>query len=116
MLDGYLGAGPVLRHIAGDRAAYRPATDTIRLPLRSQFRAADDYYATAFHEAAHSTGHPSRLDRLGIAAFDHFGSDRYAREELVAEMTRRSCAPNPGSTTRSCSTTPLPTSPAGYPR
>jgi antirestriction protein ArdC len=87
MLDGYLGCGPVLRHIAGDRAAYQPATDTIRLPLRSQFRSAEHYYATAFHEAAHSTGHPSRLDRHGIAAFDHFGSDRYAREELVAEMT-----------------------------
>jgi antirestriction protein ArdC len=87
MLDGYLGGGPMLRHVAGDRAAYQPATDTIRLPLRSQFRSAEHYYATAFHEAAHSTGHPSRLDRPGIAAFDHFGSDRYAREELVAEMT-----------------------------
>jgi antirestriction protein ArdC len=87
MLDGYLGAGPVLRHVAGDRAAYQPASDTIRLPLRPQFRSAEHYYATAFHEAAHSTGHPSRLDRPGIAAFDHFGSDRYAREELVAEMT-----------------------------
>jgi antirestriction protein ArdC len=87
MLDGYLGGGPVLRHVAGDRAAYQPATDTIRLPLRSQFRSAEHYYATAFHEAAHSTGHPSRLDRPGIAAFDHFGSDRYGREELVAEMT-----------------------------
>ena len=54
---------------------------------RSQFRSAQDYYATAFHEAAHSTGHPSRLNRPGITAFDHFGSDRYAREELVAEMT-----------------------------
>jgi antirestriction protein ArdC len=87
MLDAYLGAGPVLRHVAGDRAAYQPATDTIRLPLRRQFRSAENYYATAFHEAAHSTGHPSRLDRPGVAAFDHFGSDRYAREELVAEMT-----------------------------
>jgi antirestriction protein ArdC len=86
MLDGYLARGPVLRHLAGDRAAYQPATDTIRLPLRSQFRSAQDYYATAFHEAAHSTGHPSRLNRPGITALDHFGSDRYAREELVAEM------------------------------
>jgi antirestriction protein ArdC len=87
VLDRYLGRGPALRHIPGDRAAYQPVTDTIQLPLRSQFRSAQDYYATAFHEAAHSTGHPSRLSRPGIAEFDHFGSDRYAREEMVAEMT-----------------------------
>jgi antirestriction protein ArdC len=86
-LDGYLARGPALRDGAGNRAAYHPATDTIRLPLRSQFRSAEHYYATAFHEAAHSTGHPSRLNRPGIAAFDHFGSNRYAREELVAEMS-----------------------------
>lgn len=33
---------------------------------------------------AHSTGHPSRLDRLKPAAF---GSPEYAKEELVAELT-----------------------------
>jgi len=86
-LDGYLARGPKLVHVAGDRADYHPATDIIRLPLRAQFRSADGYYATAFHEAGHSTGHPSRLNRPGIAAFDHFGSGKYAREELVAQMT-----------------------------
>jgi len=87
VLDGYLAGGPQLVHAAGDRADYHPATDTIRLPLRSQFRSAEGYYATAFHEAEHSTGHPDRLNRPGIAAFDHFGSGKYAREELVAQMS-----------------------------
>jgi antirestriction protein ArdC len=87
VLDGYLACGPKLVHVAGDRADYHPATDTIRLPLRSQFRTSEGYYATAFHEAGHSTGHPTRLNRPGIAVFDHFGSDKYAREELVAQMT-----------------------------
>ncbi len=88
ILDRYIAAGgPQLRHAARDRASYHPATDMIRLPLRSQFRSAGHLYATAFHEAAHSTGHPDRLSRPGIAAFDHFGSGRYAREELVAEMS-----------------------------
>jgi Zincin-like metallopeptidase len=87
VLDGYLARGPKLVHIAGDRADYHPSTDTIRLPLRSQFRSAERYYATAFHEAGHSTGHPLRLGRPGIADFDHFGSDKYAREELVAQMS-----------------------------
>ena len=88
MLDAYLArGGPALVHVAGDRADYHPATDTIRLPLRAQFRAPEGYYATAFHEAGHSTGHPGRLNRPGVAAFDHFGSGRYAREELTAQMT-----------------------------
>lgn len=87
ILDAYLARGPKLIHVAGDRAAYHPATDTIRLPEPGQFRTPEGYYATAFHEAGHSTGHPSRLNRPGIAAFDHFGSGKYAREELAAEMT-----------------------------
>ena len=87
VLDAYLAAGPRLVHVAGDRAAYQPATDTIRLPQPAQFRTPQDYYGTAFHEAGHSTGHPSRLNRPGITSFDHFGSGRYAREELAAEMT-----------------------------
>jgi antirestriction protein ArdC len=87
VLDRYLAEGPRLLHVPGDRADYHPASDTIRLPLRSQFRSAEDYYATAFHEAGHSTGHPDRLNRPGIAAFDHFGSGQYAREELAAQMT-----------------------------
>jgi antirestriction protein ArdC len=88
VLDGYLHHdGPQLRHVAGDRADYHWRTDTIRLPRREQFRTSEGYYAAAFHECGHSTGHPSRLARPGIAAFDHFGSDRYAKEELVAQMT-----------------------------
>jgi antirestriction protein ArdC len=87
VLDRYLADGPRLLHAAGDRAAYNPATDTIRLPLRTQFRTSEHYYATAFHEAGHSTGHPERLNRPGIADFDHFGSGKYAKEELIAQMT-----------------------------
>jgi antirestriction protein ArdC len=87
-LAGYLArGGPTLVHVPGDQAHYHPATDTIRLPARAQFRTPEGYYATAFHEAGHSTGHPARLNRPGIAAFDHFGSGRYAREELTAQMT-----------------------------
>jgi antirestriction protein ArdC len=88
VLDAYLRAGgPRLRHMAGDRADYDGRTDTIRLPRPEQFRTADGFYRTAFHECGHSTGHQSRLARPGIAGFDHFGSERYAKEELVAEMT-----------------------------
>jgi antirestriction protein ArdC len=86
VLDHYLThGGPRLDHLPMDRAYYTPLDDRIALPLRAQFRSPAHYYGTAFHEAIHSTGHPSRLNRPGIAKFDHFGSDRYAGEELVAE-------------------------------
>ena len=48
------------------------------------FKDGQEYYGTALHEMAHSTGHPSRLDRLKPAAF---GSPEYAKEELVAEQS-----------------------------
>jgi antirestriction protein ArdC len=89
MIGSYLAAGgPQLRHVAGnDRACYQSGPDAITLPLASQFESAESYYATLFHECGHSTGHPGRLNRPGIAEFDHFGSVKYAREELAAEMT-----------------------------
>lgn len=76
-------------------AYYNPAKDIVVLPTKAQFRIhpndpeecfkdGQEYYGTALHEMAHSTGHPSRLDRLKPAAF---GSPEYAKEELVAELT-----------------------------
>jgi len=44
------------------------------------------FCAGALHEAAYSNGHPSRLNRLGIAEFDHSRSERYAKEELASEL------------------------------
>lgn len=76
-----------------DQAFYRPSTDTIVLPMKEQFKLGKtpeevyhdgmEYYSTALHEMAHSTGHESRLDRK----FGAQGTDNYAHEELIAEMT-----------------------------
>ena len=76
--------GVKLLHEEGDRAFYRPSTDEIVLPIRKQFMSTAEYYSTAFHELTHSTGHPSRLNRLTQPSF--FGSDDYSKEELVAEI------------------------------
>ena len=65
-------------------AFYRPATDTVVLPLRVQFADTAEYYSTAFHELTHSTGHPKRLNRITETA--RFGSAPYSREELCAEL------------------------------
>jgi putative DNA primase/helicase len=91
VLDTYLRhGGPALRHVPGDRASYSPVHDVITLPERGQFRSAEGYYATAFHEAGHSTGHASRLARESLINFSHdrrWGDELYAKEELAAEMT-----------------------------
>lgn len=85
--DGYLAnGGPEVKHVAGDRAHYLPGEDRIELPLRTQFKSPAHYHGTRFHEEVHSTGAAKRLDRPGIANFDHFGSGQYAREELVAQI------------------------------
>lgn len=69
---------------AAERACYRPGTDEVFLPSPEAFFTADAYYSVAFHELAHWTGAPHRLDR------DHtgtFGSPAYAKEELIAELS-----------------------------
>jgi antirestriction protein ArdC len=68
----------------GDVACYIPSRDLIRLPAKSAFKSEADFYATALHELTHWTGHASRLDRLRTLA--RFGSESYAREELIAEL------------------------------
>lgn len=68
----------------GSKAVYVSSGDYIRLPEPEAFAAPHEFYATAFHELIHWTGHDSRLDRLGKNA--RFGSTAYAREELVAEI------------------------------
>lgn len=77
-----------------NRAFFSPAYDFIQVPLKSQFnrsetvagRYADgmEFYSTLMHEMGHSTGHKDRLGRLENA---RFGDSKYAKEELVAELT-----------------------------
>lgn len=84
IVSGYAG-GPEILHDA-EAAYYVPVQDQVHLPPRGAFRDVDGYYATLFHELAHSTGHPSRLDREGYQESAAFGSAVYSREELVAEF------------------------------
>ena len=87
ILNGYVSRSKViLNHVEGSNSAYyQPSTDTITMPVIGQFESAEEYYATVFHEAAHSTGHKSRLNR--ITDYAAFGSGNYSREELVAEIS-----------------------------
>jgi antirestriction protein ArdC len=55
---------PTLLH-RGGTACYSPALDTVWMPPREAFAAAERYYSTLYHELAHATGHASRLNRPG---------------------------------------------------
>jgi antirestriction protein ArdC len=78
--------GPRIEH-GFNSASYSVADDRIAMPAFAAFRAPEEYYATLFHEATHSTGHPDRLGRFSATdAPAPFGSPDYSREELVAEM------------------------------
>ena len=70
----------------GHRAFYSPTADQITIPERRDFTSSAGYYATLAHEMVHSTGHASRLHRDGIVNFAGFGTDSYAKEELIAEL------------------------------
>ena len=77
-----------------DSAYYSPSRDIVVLPKKEQFNIGStpeeiykdgmEYYSSALHEMTHSTGTPERLNRT---KGDKFGDDKYAKEELVAELS-----------------------------
>lgn len=77
-----------------DGAYYSPSRDIVVVPMKAQFnkggtpeetyRGGMEYYSTMLHEMAHSTMTPERLNRDGMG---RFGGPKYAKEELVAELT-----------------------------
>lgn len=69
---------------SGDKAFYMPSEDKVHLPKPEHFETQYDLNCTSFHELAHATGHPNRLVR---DLKGNFGDEKYAYEELVAEMT-----------------------------
>jgi antirestriction protein ArdC len=77
-----------------DGAFYSPARDLVILPMKEQFNIGKnaeeifkdgmEYYSSALHEMTHSTGTANRLNR---EKGTRFGDPKYAKEELVAELT-----------------------------
>lgn len=65
------------------RAYYVPSADYVNMPKYDSFKKPQEYYCTLFHELIHSTGHAKRLKRdMGGT----FGNNKYAFEELIAEI------------------------------
>ena len=86
IIDGYISRTGVKIDLmqGSNKACYSPVDDTITMPVIGQFDTSNDFYSVFFHEAAHSTGHETRLKRLEKAAA--FGSHSYSKEELVSEI------------------------------
>jgi antirestriction protein ArdC len=59
---GCMPNAPTIVH-EGSKAYYSPVTDIVTLPPLELFISAEEYYASAYHELAHSTGHRGRLAR-----------------------------------------------------
>lgn len=85
---------PIRADKRSNDAYYSPSRDIVVLPMKEQFKKGDtpeeiykdgmEFYSTMLHEMTHSTMTPERLNR------EHgtkFGDEKYAKEELVAELT-----------------------------
>ena len=80
--------------VEGAGAFYSQSKDEITVPMKAQFNIHNtpeetykdgmEYYSSIVHEMAHSTGVEKRLGR---DMEGHFGDKKYAKEELVAELT-----------------------------
>ena len=83
-LDAFFAAVPARIRHWGVEAYYSPVLDQVSMPEPGLFRDLDHYRATLAHELSHWTGHESRLARqMG----GRFGTEAYAMEELVAELS-----------------------------
>jgi antirestriction protein ArdC len=82
--DQFITDTKAVIRFGGERACYIPSQDVVELPVFEDFKKAEGYYSTAFHELAHWTGSKTRLDRDFSG---RFGDEKYAMEELVAEIT-----------------------------
>jgi antirestriction protein ArdC len=70
--------------IDNERAYFSPNIDIVNMPHLQAFKDSKNFYMVAFHEIAHSTGIKKRLNRDMSGMF---GNDKYAKEELIAELT-----------------------------
>lgn len=82
---GYSNA-PEIVHVDPSRAYYSPFLDVVNMPRPTAFDCLEAYYCVLFHELIHSTGHRDRLNREELVHSDGFGGERYAKEELTAEI------------------------------
>lgn len=81
--EEFFKATKIETRYGGNRAYYSPSGDYIQLPPYDSFVSRSSFYATRAHESIHATGGEKRLNReFG----KRFGDNKYAFEELIAEL------------------------------
>lgn len=75
---------PLIEYSRFFQPAYSPSLDTVQLPHLYQFEDRHAYFHALWHQVAHSTGHPRRLNRFEASI--KYGFEPHSFEELVAEL------------------------------
>jgi antirestriction protein ArdC len=83
MIDEFVATTKAVIKEGHGEAYFAPGADYISMPAFASFKSGDHFHATRFHELTHWTGHKARLNR---DLLNRFGDQRYAAEELVAEL------------------------------
>lgn len=89
-VDNFIANTKAIIEHHGNRACYAPGLDKIYMPPEQCFTdtegstATENYYSTLLHETGHWSGHPTRCNRK---LDGRFGSNAYAFEELIAELS-----------------------------
>lgn len=82
VLNNYIEREGIDVEYGADMPCYYPQLDMIK--LNKYARSEEAFYVTSFHECAHSTGHPSRLNRESLTSNT---KEMYAVDECIAEIT-----------------------------
>lgn len=69
---------------SSDKACYYPLKDCIELPKPELWKNNEMFKRTLFHELSHATAHETRLNR---EIKNNKGSEKYSKEELIAETS-----------------------------
>jgi antirestriction protein ArdC len=86
IISGYPTPPAIVTNSTIPNPRYLPRLDKIEIQSIDNFNTSDDFYASLFHECIHSSGHSSRLSRVGIKDKVQFASKNYSKEELIAEV------------------------------
>lgn len=82
-IENFIAALGVQINHGGNDAYYHRTQDFIQMPMKSQFKTANDYYSVLLHEVTHWSGAPHRLART---KGEKRNDANYCREELCAEI------------------------------
>lgn len=76
---------PTIKH-KEPKPFYDPTEDILNIPKKAAYEPGIEYYAVLLHQLVHSTGHHTRLNRMGLVQMPEFGCDPFTLEELIAEI------------------------------